>query len=75
MPGLPDGPTYQHILAALIDAAAPQRCRDLCRTLATGTEPAHISDMRNKLKRPTSSGLVVEAEPGLFAIPTPRTAD
>ncbi|MFI9275795.1 hypothetical protein ACIGXM_34610 [Kitasatospora sp. NPDC052896] len=75
MPGLPDNPIYQHILTALIDAAAPQRCRDLCRTLATGTEPTHISGMRNKLKRLTSAGLVVETEPGLFAIPTPRTAD
>ncbi|MFG2825449.1 hypothetical protein ACGFX4_39240 [Kitasatospora sp. NPDC048365] len=62
MPGLPDNPIYQHILTALIDAAAPQRCRDLCRTLATGTEPTHISGMRNKLKRLTNAGLVVETE-------------
>ncbi|NUP50813.1 MAG: hypothetical protein HOW97_26415 [Catenulispora sp.] len=67
MPTLPDDPIYQHILTALTDAAAGQRCRDLCRTLATGTEPTHISNMRTKLKRLTSAGLVIETEHGLFA--------
>ena len=74
-PGLPDNPAYQHILTVLTDAATPLRCKDLCHALDTGTEPTRIEGMRSKLKRLVATGLVTEAEPGLFAIPRPRTGD
>ena len=72
-PGLPDNPAYQHILTVLTDADGPLRCKDLCHALDTGTEPSRIETMRAKLKRLVATGLVVENEPGLFAIPRPRT--
>ncbi|MGY0063684.1 hypothetical protein ACWY4P_45565 [Streptomyces sp. LZ34] len=65
---LPENPAYQHILAALADAQAPRRARDLCRTLDLGGEAKHIEGMRSKLKRLVGNGLVVETEPGLFAL-------
>jgi hypothetical protein len=74
-PGLPDNPAYQHILAVLTDATTPLRCKDLCHALDIGTEPSHIEGMRAKLKRLVATGLVTEHEPGLFAIPRPRTGD
>lgn len=72
-PALPDNPAYQHILTVLTDADRPLRCKDLCHALDTGTEPARIEAMRSKLKRLVATGLVIEDEPGLFAIPRPRT--
>lgn len=74
-PALPDNPAYQHILTVLTDATTPLRCKDLCRALDTGTEPKHIEGMRSKLKRLLATGLITEHEPGLFAIPRPRTAN
>lgn len=72
-PGLPDNPAYQHILTVLTEAETPLRCKDLCHTLDTGTEPARIEGMRSKLKRLVATGLVTENPPGMFAIPRPRT--
>lgn len=74
-PALPDNPVYQHVLTALADAETPLRAKDLCRALDTGTAPNHIETMRAKLKRLVATGLVTEDEPGLFAIPRPRTGD
>lgn len=44
-------------------------------SMDTGTEPSRIETMRAKLKRLVATGLVTEHEPGLFAIPRPRTGD
>lgn len=74
-PGLPDNPVYQHLLAVLTDAQTPLRAKGLCRALDTGTTPNHIETMRAKLKRLVTTGLVAENEPGLFAVPRPRTGD
>ena len=74
-PGLPDNPVYQHVLTVLTEAQAPLRAKDLCRALDTGTGPNHIETMRAKLKRLVTTGLVTEGEPGLFAVPRPRTGD
>jgi predicted ATPase len=74
-PGLPDNPVYQHVLTVLADAETSLRAKDLCRALDTGTSPNHIETMRAKLKRLVATGLVTEDEPGLFAVPRPRTGD
>lgn len=73
-PGLPDNPVYQHILTALAGADTPRRARDLCRDLDLGTESTNIENMRSKLKRLVSTGLVAEETPGLFTVPRPRAA-
>jgi hypothetical protein len=72
-PRLPDNPVYQQILTVLNDTADPLRARDLCHALDLGLEPARIEGMRSKLKRLVAVGLVAEDEPGLFALPRPRT--
>jgi hypothetical protein len=74
-PALPDNPAYQHILTVLTEAKAPLRCKDLCHALDLGTEPNRIEAMRAKLKRLVATGLVVENEPGLFALPRPKTSN
>ena len=67
---LPDNPVYQHILTVLADADRPGPCAPrTCQTLDLGLEPNKIENMRSKLKRLVARGLIVEAEPGLFALP------
>ena len=65
---LPGNPAYQHILAALADAGAPVRAKDLCHALDLGQEPKNIEGIRSKLKRLVARGLITEPEPGLFAL-------
>jgi DNA-binding helix-hairpin-helix protein with protein kinase domain len=66
-------PAYRHILAAFEHAADGLRARDLCQALDAGLEPKQIEGMRAKLKRLVGRGILSEPEPGLFALPRPRT--
>ncbi|MFE4546575.1 hypothetical protein [Streptomyces sp. NPDC056785] len=66
-PVLPAHPAYQQILDVFADAAGPMRTRDLCERLDLTIAPKNIESTRHKLKRLVSLGVLVEAEPGLFA--------
>ncbi|MEO3830400.1 hypothetical protein [Actinomadura sp. B10D3] len=59
---------YQDILAAFTSSDTALRCKDLCHTLDTGTEPRHIEAMRAKLKRLVARDLLAEHQPGLFTL-------
>jgi hypothetical protein len=70
-PVLPGHPAYQQILAVFADAAGPMRARDLCQALDLPIEPKNTENIRSKLKRLASRGILVETEPGLFTQPRP----
>ena len=53
------------------NSAAPLRARDLCLTLDLPIVPKNTENIRSKLKRLASRGILVETEPGLFAQPRP----
>lgn len=44
------------------------RAKDLCRALNLGEQPRHIEGMRSKLKRLVGRDILIEPEPGLFAM-------
>ena len=70
-PVLPGHPLYQQILAAFTDTARPMRARDLCQALDLPIAPKNTENIRSKLKRLASRGILIEAEPGLFTQPHP----
>jgi len=70
-PVLPGHPAYQQILAVFADAAGPMRARDLCQALDLPIVPRNTENIRSKLKRLASRGILVETEPGLFTQPHP----
>jgi predicted ArsR family transcriptional regulator len=70
-PVLPGHPAYQQILAVFADAAGPMRARDLCQALDLPIAPKNTENIRSKLKRLASRGILVETEPGLFTQPRP----
>ena len=70
-PVLPGHPAYQQILAVFADAAGPMRARDLCQALDLPIVPKNTENIRSKLKRLASRGILVETEPGLFTQPHP----
>lgn len=70
-PVLPDHPAYQQILTAFADLGRPLRARDLCVALDLPIAAKHTENIRSKLKRLVSRGILVETEPGLFAQPRP----
>ncbi|WP_159029074.1 hypothetical protein [Streptomyces viridochromogenes] len=45
------------------------RARDLCQAFDLPILPKHTEGIRSKLKRLLSRGILIEAEPGLFARP------
>lgn len=49
------------------------RCgpRDLCQALDLPIVPKNTENIRSKLKRLASRGILVETEPGLFTQPRP----
>ena len=71
-PVLPDHPAYQQILTAFTDLGRPLRARDLCAALDLPIAARHTENIRSKLKRLVSHGILVETEPGLFAQPRPE---
>ena len=70
-PALPDHPAYQQILTAFADLGRPLRARDLCVALDLPIAARNTENIRSKLKRLVSRGILVETEPGLFAQPRP----
>ena len=70
-PALPDHPAYQQILTAFADLRRPLRARDLCVALDLPIVSKNTENIRSKLKRLVSRGILVETEPGLFAQPRP----
>ncbi|MFG3441487.1 hypothetical protein ACGF0J_29940 [Nonomuraea sp. NPDC047897] len=70
-PELPDHPAYRHILHSFADLGRPLRVRDLCQALDLPIVKKNTENIRSKLKRLVSQGILVETEPGLFAQPHP----
>ena len=70
-PALPDHPAYLQILTAFADLGRPLRARDLCVALDLPIVAKNTENIRSKLKRLVSRGILVETEPGLFAQPRP----
>jgi hypothetical protein len=66
-PVLPDHPAYQQILTAFADLRRPLRARDLCVALDLPIAAKNTENIRSKLKRLVSHGILIETEPGLFA--------
>ncbi|NNN29165.1 hypothetical protein HLK59_02125 [Streptomyces sp. S3(2020)] len=54
---------------ALADADRPMRARGLCHAFDLPILPKDTEDIRSKLKRLVSRGILIEPEPGLFARP------
>ena len=67
---LPGHPAYQQIPAVFADAG-PMRARDLCQALDLPIAPKNTENVRSKLKRLASRGILAETEPGLFVQPRP----
>ena len=70
-PVLPGHPACQQILTVFADAARPMRARDLCQALDLPIVPKNTENIRSKLKRLASRGILVETEPGMFTQPRP----
>jgi len=70
-PVLPDHPAYQQILTAFADLRRPLRARDLCVALDLPIAAKNTENIRSKLKRLVSLGILIETEPGLFTQPRP----
>jgi hypothetical protein len=70
-PALPDHPAYQQILTAFADLRRPLRARDLCLALDLPIVSKNTENIRSKLKRLVSRGILVETAPGLFVQPHP----
>ena len=70
-PVLPDHPAYQQILTAFADLRRPLRARDLCQALDLPIAAKNTENIRSKLKRLVSHGILTETEPGLFTQPRP----
>ena len=68
---VPDHPAYQQILTAFADLRRALRARDLCVALDLPVVSRNTENIRSKLKRLASRGILVETEPGLFAQPRP----
>jgi len=70
-PVLPGHPACQQILTVFADAARPMRARDLCQALDLPIALKNTENIRSKLKRLASRGILVETEPGMFTQPRP----
>ena len=70
-PALPGHPAYQQILDAFADIRRPLRARDLCVALDLPIAAKNTENIRSKLKRLASRGILTETEPGLFTQPHP----
>jgi hypothetical protein len=70
-PAVPEHPAYQQILTAFADQGRPLRARDLCQALDLPIVSKNTENIRAKLKRLVSRGILLETEPGLFTQPRP----
>jgi hypothetical protein len=68
---------YQQILAVFTTATGAMRAKDVCLALGLGTAPKDTEGLRAKLKRLVARQVLIETEPGQFALaPTaPSTQD
>jgi hypothetical protein len=68
---------YQQILAVFTTTTGPMRAKDVCLALGLGTAPKDAEGLRAKLKRLVARHVLIETEPGLFALAatTPSTQD
>ncbi|MBO3753206.1 hypothetical protein J5X84_44875 [Streptosporangiaceae bacterium NEAU-GS5] len=66
----PGHPAYQQILAAFADTGGrPMRARDICLALDLPVVSKNTENIRSKLKRLVSRGILIETESGLFTQP------
>jgi hypothetical protein len=71
-PVLPDHPACQQILTTFAGLRRPLRARDLCVALDLPIAAKNTENIRSRLKRLASRGILVETEPGLFTQPHPK---
>jgi hypothetical protein len=71
-PALPGHPACQQILDAFADLRRPLRARDMCVALDLPVAAKNTENIRSKLKRLVSHGILAETEPGLFTQPRPQ---
>ncbi|GIH77894.1 hypothetical protein [Planobispora longispora] len=70
-PAVFDHPAYQQILTVFAETSGSLRARDLALAMDLPLTPNGIQNVRAKLKRLASRGILVETEPGLFTQPRP----
>ena len=68
---------YQQILAVSTTTTGPMRAKDVCLALGLGTAPKDTEGLRAKLKRLVARQVLIETEPGMFALTAtaPSTQD
>jgi hypothetical protein len=64
-------PAYQQILTVFGETRGSLRARDVALAMDLPLTPNGIQNVRAKLKRLVSRGILVETEPGLFTQPRP----
>ncbi|MEU0572809.1 hypothetical protein ABZ297_46415 [Nonomuraea sp. NPDC005983] len=64
-------PAYQQILTIFANVDRPMRARDLCQALDLPIVSKNTENIRSKLKRLVSRGILIKTEPGLFTQPCP----
>jgi hypothetical protein len=71
------GVAYQQILAVFAAATDAMRAKDVCLALGLGSTPKDTEGLRAKLKRLVARQILIETEPGLFALAStpPSTKD
>jgi hypothetical protein len=67
----PASTAYQQILAVFATTGSALRAKDICHALGVGTTANHTESLRAKLKRLVVRGVLIEPEPGLFALAPP----
>lgn len=70
-PTVPDHPDYRQILTIFAEVGGSLRARDLTVAMDLPLTQNAIQNVRVKLKRLTSRGILAETEPGLFTQPHP----
>jgi len=60
-----------NFLTCTDDIFGKHRARDLCQALDLPIVPKNTENIRSKLKRLASRGILAETEPGLFTEPRP----
>lgn len=61
-------PAYRRILVAVAEAKGPVRSKEVCAAVGLSDAANHTEAMRGKLKKLVARGMLVESEPGRFAL-------
>lgn len=64
---------YQQILAVLTANPAGMRAKDVCLAVGVDPIPKHVEGARARLKRMVTRKILIENEPGIFALIPKRT--